>query len=205
MEYLLHLRRAYDVETVFFSFNEPETSVEVRQTSAEHAQFIKHMGAELVERGLTTKLLLGDTAHGTPAALNFIRPSLAESGTHPHIGAVAFHTWRGCTAEAMFAWARAARQLGVPLLITESALDAHLHEYPGVRLEPWFQLQEIELYVRCCACAQPATIMEWQLTTDYSVLTGGGVCGESGPLKPTQRFWNLRQLGPPGPGPFPCP
>jgi hypothetical protein len=37
--------------------------------------------------------------------------------------------------------------------------------------------------------------MEWQLTTDYSVLTGGGVYGESGPLKPTQRFWNLKQLG----------
>lgn len=203
--YLLHLRHAYDVEAVFFSFNEPETGVEVRQTSAEHAQFIKHMGAELRERGLTTKLLLGDTAHGTPAALDFIRPSLADPGTHPYIGAVAFHTWRGCTAEALSAWAQAARQLDVPLLITESGPDAHLHEYPGVRLEPWFQLQEIELYVRCCAYGQPATIMEWQLTTDYSVLTGGGVYGESGPLQPTQRFWNLKQLGATPSGAFSLP
>ena len=112
-----------------------------------------------------------------------------------YIGAVAFHTWRGCTEEALHAWGDAARQLGVPLLITEAGPDAHLHEYPSVRLEPWFQLQEIELYVRCCAQSQPATIMEWQLTTDYSVLSGGGVYGESGLLKPTQRFWNLKQLG----------
>jgi hypothetical protein len=203
--YLVHLKHAYDVETVFFSFNEPETGVEVRQTPAEHAQFIKHMGAVLVERGLTTKLLLGDTAHGTPAALDFLRPSLSDPGTHPHIGAVAFHTWRGCTAEALSAWARAARQLNVPLLITESGPDAHLHEYPGVRLEPWFQLQEIDLYVRCCAYAQPAAIMEWQLTTDYSVLAGGGVYGESGPLRPTQRFWNLKQLGATPAGAFSLP
>lgn len=37
--------------------------------------------------------------------------------------------------------------------------------------------------------------MEWQLNTDYSVLTGGGVYGEDGPLQPTQRFWSLKQLG----------
>jgi hypothetical protein len=193
--YLLHLKHAYDVETIYFSLNEPETGVEVRQTPAEHAQFIKHMGTELLRRGLTTKLLLGDTAHGTPAALDFIRVSMEDPDTHRHIGALAFHTWRGCTAEALSGWTQAARRLGVPLLITESGPDAHLHEYPGVRLEPWFQLQEIELYVRCCAYAQPATIMQWQLTTDYSILTGGGVYGESGPLKPTQRFWNLKQLG----------
>jgi hypothetical protein len=203
--YLVHLQHAYDVETVYFSFNEPETGVEVRQTPAEHAQFIKHMGAELAKLGLNTKLLLGDTAHGTPAALDFIRPSLADPATHRYIGAVAFHTWRGCTAEALSGWTQAARQLGVPLLITESGPDAHLHEYPTVRLEPWFQLQEIELYVRCCAHAQPATIMEWQLTTDYSVLTGGGVYGESGPLKPTQRFWNLKQLGSTPAGAFSLP
>jgi hypothetical protein len=38
---------------------------------------------------------------------------------------------------------------------------------------------------------------EWQLTTDYSVLTGIGIYGEDGPLRPTQRFWNLKQLGSP--------
>jgi hypothetical protein len=37
--------------------------------------------------------------------------------------------------------------------------------------------------------------MEWQLTSDYSVLTGKGLYGDNGPLRPTQRFWNLKQLG----------
>ena len=80
-------------------------------------------------------------------------------------------------------------------MVTEGGPDAHLHEYPGIRLEPWFQFQEIELYLRICAYGEPSTVMEWQLNTDYSVLAGGGVYGESGPLRPTQRFWNLRQLG----------
>jgi len=37
--------------------------------------------------------------------------------------------------------------------------------------------------------------MSSQLTTQYSVLTAGGVYSEAGPLRPTQRFWNLKQLG----------
>ncbi len=37
--------------------------------------------------------------------------------------------------------------------------------------------------------------MQRQLTSDYSVLTGGGIYGTPGPLKSTQRFWNLKQLG----------
>lgn len=51
------------------------------------------------------------------------------------------------------------------------------------------------MYVRICNLAQPLVIMPWQLTTDYSVLKGGGVYSEPGPLEPTQRFWNLKQLG----------
>lgn len=183
------------VEAAYFSFNEPETGVEVRQTAEEHAEFIRRMGPALLRRGLSTRLLLGDTAHGTPAALEFLAPSLADPSLHRFLGAVAFHTWRGCTESDLTKWSEAARRLGVPLLVTEAGPDAHLHEYPSARLEPWFQLQEIELYLRCCAHAQPAAILEWQLTTDYSVLAGGGVYGEAGPLRPTQRFWNLLQLG----------
>ena len=203
--YLVFLKEHSGVEAVYFSFNEPETGVEVRQTADEHVQFVKKMGAELIRRGLGTRLLLGDTAHGTPAALDFIRPSLADPTTHRYLGAIAFHTWRGCTRETLPEWTAAAQQLGVPLLVTEAGPDAHLHEYMSVRSEPWFQLQEIDLYVRICAFAQPATIMEWQLTTDYSVLSGDGIYGGAGPLKPTQRFWNLKQLGATPAGAFAMP
>ena len=192
---LVFMKEEAGVEAAYFSFNEPETGVEVRQTAGEHAEFIRRMGPELVRRGLATRLLLGDTAHATPAALAFLAPTLADPALHRYVGAIAFHTWRGCTESDLRAWSEAARSLGVPLYATETGPDAHLHEYPAVRLEPWFQLQEIELYLRCCALAQPSAILHWQLTTDYSVLAGGGVYGESGPLKPTQRVWNLRQLG----------
>ncbi|MFM9950943.1 MAG: hypothetical protein ACKV1O_23615 [Saprospiraceae bacterium] len=38
-------------------------------------------------------------------------------------------------------------------------------------------------------------ILQWQLTADYSPLSGGGIFGNDHiPLQPTQRFWNLKQL-----------
>ena len=202
---LICLKERYGVEAALFSFNEPETGVEVRQTPTEHAEFVLQMGRRMAASDLSTRMLLGDTAHGTPAALRFIAPGLADPRLRGYIGAVAFHTWRGCTEADLRQWSQAARSLGVPLLVTESGPDAHLHNYPSARLEPWFQLQEIDLYVRICALAQPATIMPWQLTTDYSVLTGGGVYSEDGPLRPTQRFWNLKHLGLTPPGAFALP
>jgi len=32
------------------------------------------------------------------------------------------------------------------------------------------------------------------LTADYSPLAGGGIFNDNGPLRPTRRFWNLKQL-----------
>jgi hypothetical protein len=36
--------------------------------------------------------------------------------------------------------------------------------------------------------------LQWQLTSDYSILWGDGIYNSTGPLRPTQRFWNLKQL-----------
>ncbi|MBL9135343.1 MAG: hypothetical protein JNK85_05725 [Verrucomicrobiales bacterium] len=203
--YLAWLKTSHGVEADFFSLNEPEIGVEVRQTPDEHCAYLKAMGAELADRGLATRLLLGDTAHAIPSALAFLKPSMDDPATHRHIGAIAFHTWRGCTDTDLHQWSDAARSLRVPLLATEAGPDAHLHEYPSIMLEPWFALQEIDLYLRVCSVAQPATVMHWQLTADYSVLWGAGVYGSDGPIRPTQRFWNLCQLGRTPPGAFALP
>jgi hypothetical protein len=32
------------------------------------------------------------------------------------------------------------------------------------------------------------------LTSDYSLLAGGGAFGDNGPIRPTRRFWNFKQL-----------
>ena len=111
-----------------------------------------------------------------------------------YIGAVSFHSWRGCTDEILNQWHDAARQLNVPLLIGEGSTDAEAWNYPQIFQESSFALHEIDLYTRILAVSKPKSILQWQLTADYSILAGGGVFGEEGPLRPTQRFWNLKQL-----------
>jgi hypothetical protein len=94
------------------------------------------------------------------------------------------------------AWDAAARTLNVPLLVTEGGLDPSAHQYPQIFVEPLFALREIELYQRILALARPTSILHWQLTADYSLVAGGGVAyfHDNGPLRPTQRFWNVKQL-----------
>jgi len=190
--YLTYLKRAYGVEAALFSFNESDLGINVRQTGEEHAALIKGLGAYLASQGLATKMLLGDNSDATTT--DFILPALNDLEARPYIGAVSFHSWRGWSDELLAFWGNAARKLNAPLLVGEGSTDAAAWLYPQVFKEPWFAMQEITLYTRICAIAQPLAILQWQLTADYSILAGGGVFGEEGPLKPTRRFWNLKQL-----------
>jgi O-glycosyl hydrolase len=135
-------------------------------------------------------MLLGDT--GNPAGDRFIDVALADPEAAKYIGAVSFHSWRGGTVEQYTHFSEAARQLNVPLLIGEGGLDPSAHQYRAIFLEPWFCLDEIAQYVEICRIAQPLSILHWQLTADYSVLTGG-TGGRS--LQSAQRFWQIKQLG----------
>jgi hypothetical protein len=190
--YLVFLKEKYGVEAAAFSFNESDIGIDVRQTARDHADLIKTLGPYFASRGLATKLLLGDTGNATP--VNFVKEGLADPEVGKYVYAVSFHSWRGCTEENLAAWAAAARALNVPLLVAEGGTDSNAHTYPLIFQEPSFALREIELYERIMAIAQPKAILHWQLTADYSLLAGGGVYGDSGPLRPTQRFWNLKQL-----------
>jgi hypothetical protein len=191
-DYLVFLKQNYGVEAAMFSFNESDLGINVRHTGKEHAEFIKGLGAYLVSRGLATKLLLGDNSDAT--TFDFIIPAMNDPETHEYIGAVSFHSWRGCTDETLKKWAGAAKQLNLPLLVAEGSTDAAAWNYPEIFSEQSFALYEINLYIRLCAICQPLSILQWQLTSDYSVLTGNGIFGTTGPLRPTQRFWNLKQL-----------
>jgi len=194
-QYLLYLKQEYGVEASLFSFNEPDCGVEVFQTPEEHAIFNKAIGAYLKSKGLATKMLLGDTGHGTALANRIVWPTINDPSIHPYIGAIALHTYHGCNTADLNEWARAAKAINVPLMVTEGGTNSAAHRSPLVFLQPWFQLGEIDTYIRICNICQPLTVMEWQLTSDYSVLTGKGLYGDEGPLRPTQRFWNLKQLG----------
>ena len=192
-EYFIYLKEAYGVSPELFSFNESDLGINVRMTGQGHADFIKKLGAFLASKDLSTKMLLGDNSDAT--TIDFIQPALDDPATHQYIGAISFHAWRGCDNWTLANWSDAARELNVPLLIGEGGTDAQAHQYPQIFLEPAFAMDEIDIYVRACEVAHVQSILQWQLTSDYSLLTGGGIYRTEGPLHPTQRFWNLKQLG----------
>jgi len=190
--YLMFLKQDYGVEADFFSFNESDLGIDVVHTPEQHRDFIKEFGKYLADNGLKTKMLLGDNSDAT--TYDFIVPTLEDPEALRYVGAVSFHSWRGCDDATLRRWAAAARRINVPLLVAEGSTDAAAHQYPGIFNESTFALYEINLYTRICAICQPLSILQWQLTSDYSPLWGDGIYGSEGPLRPTQRFWNLRQL-----------
>ena len=191
-DYLVFLKEKYGVEAYAFSFNESDIGIDVLHTAQEHADLIKGFGAFMASRGLTTKMLLGDNSDAT--TFDFILPALNDPAAHKYIAAVSFHSWRGCDDETLKKWAGSARQLNVPLIIGEGSTDAAAWRYPQIFLESTFALYEINLYIRILSICQPLSILQWQLTSDYSLLWGAGIFGSDGALRPTQRFWNLKQL-----------
>jgi len=202
--YMLYLRDNYGVDVEMFSFNESDLGIDIRQTADEHAQLIKGLGRHMESKGLDTKLLLGDTAD--IRGFDFINAAMEDVETHPYIGAVSFHSWRGWSTENLEKWDAAAERMNVPLVVGEGSIDAAAWRYPEIFLEPTYAREEINLYTRILAITEPLTILQWQLTADYSMLVGGGVFGnDDEPLRPTQRFWNFKQLASTPPGLFHLP
>ena len=201
--YLLFLKEKYGVEAAMFSFNESDIGINVLQTAREHEELIKTLGAWFASKGLATKLALGDTSDANP--INFIQPAMHDPEAVKYIGAVDFHSWRGCTDELLAQWRDAARELNVPLVVAEGSTDAAAWRYPQIFAEQSFALYEINLYLRILSIAQPKSILQWQFTADYSLLAGGGIFNDNGPLRPTRRFWNLKQLAATPPRSFSLP
>jgi len=144
---------------------------------------------------LVTKMILGDTGAGTLESHKMVQATEADPGIYPYLGAISFHNYHGLTPEDLKAWADSSRVTHLPLLADEGGPDSAAHRYPLIWVTPWFAQLEADQYVRIGAACQPNSIMPWQLNADYSVLAGGGIYGDNSPLRPTQRFWSLKQLG----------
>ena len=192
ISYLHFLKNDYGVEADYFSFNESDIGIDVLHTPQEHCDFIKSFGAALARHHLPTKMLLGDNSDAT--TIDFIQPALKDKEAQKYIGAVSFHSWRGCDDVTLRRWHDAAQSINVPLIVGEGSTDAAAWRYPAIFKESTFALYEINLYMRLCTICQPLSILQWQLTADYSLLQGNGILGDDGPLRPIQRFHNLRQL-----------
>jgi hypothetical protein len=191
--YITYMQENYGVEASMFSFNESDLGIYIRQTAEEHKELIIGLGSVFAKKGLKTKLLLGDTADAN--GYEFVYPAMFDPDTHPYLGAVSFHSWRGWDTETLSRWHEIARVLNIPLIVGEGSIDAAAWRYPAFFEEPVYAMEEINLYVRILDICQPLTILQWQLTADYSMLSGGGVFGNyDKPLQPTQRFWNMKQL-----------
>lgn len=191
-DYILYLKNNYGTEVALFSFNESDLGINVRQTAAEHAALIKGLGAYFKSKGLATKMLLGDNSDAT--TYEFIYPALNDAEALPYIGAISFHSWRGWDIETLQKWHEAALKINKPLIVGEGSIDAAGWNYPTFFEEQKYTMEEINLYIRLLSICQPLTILQWQLTSDYSPLVGGGIFGNNEPLRPTQRFWNFKQL-----------
>lgn len=191
-DYIVYLKDAYGADVKLFSFNESDLGINIRQTGEEHAALIKGLGAYFQSRGLLTKMLLGDNSDAS--TYSFIYPAMKDEATHPYIGAISFHSWRGWDTETLQKWEDAASQMKLPLIIGEGSIDAAAYAYPAIFQEQTYAIKEINLYTRLLAICQPLTILQWQLTADYSPLIGGGIFGNTDSLHPGQRFWNLKQL-----------
>lgn len=191
-DYILYMKKNYGCEPRYFSFNESDLGINVRMTAQQHDDFIKGCGAYFAANGVNTKMLLGDNSNAT--TYKFIAVALNDAEARPYIGAVAFHSWSGWDTGTLQHWADAANRLDLPLLVTEGSIDAAAWEYPDIFQEPAYALKEINLYLRLLAICQPESILQWQLTADYSPLIGGGIFGNHDQLHPGQRFWNLKQL-----------
>ncbi|MBO0322208.1 hypothetical protein J0X14_07865 [Muricauda sp. CAU 1633] len=193
-DYIKYLEEAYDVETAMFSFNESDLGIDVRQTAEEHNILIKELGTFLRSQGVDTKFLLGDTADAN--GWKFTTIASVDPETRPYIGGVSFHSWRGWTDENLLKWSDISKRVGVPLFVGEGSIDAGAWRYPQIFEEPTYALDEIDVYLKILNISQPLTILQWQLTSDYSPMSGGGIFGnDSQDLYPTQRFFNLKQLG----------
>lgn len=191
-DYILFLKERYGAEPRLFSFNESDLGINVRQTGEEHDALIKGLGAFFQAHGLHTKMILGDNSDAT--TFSFIEPAMHDPAARPFIGAVDFHSWRGWDSATLQKWASAATTLHLPLIVAEGSIDAAAYSYPAIFAEPIYALREINLYIRLLSICQPLSILQWQLTSDYSPLAGGGLYGDKSPLRPTWRFWNLEQL-----------
>ena len=81
-------------------------------------------------------MLLGDNSDAT--TFDFILPALNNPETHKYIGAVSFHSWRGCDDVTLKKWADAAKAINVPLLVGEGSTDAAAHGYAEIFNESTF-------------------------------------------------------------------
>jgi len=186
--YLLYAKREYGVEPDLFSFNEANIGIYVGLTPETHVQAIKRIGAHFQKLGLKTRMILGD-ATGPRDTHKFVLAGAADPEALKYVGAVAFHSWGGGTAEQYAAWGDVAEWLGLPLLVTELGVDAGAYHNRGYD-SYHYGLEEAKMTQELLTYAHPQGTQLWQFTNDY----GLAHVGEGGKVVPASRFWLVKHF-----------
>jgi O-glycosyl hydrolase len=177
-------------EPAVFSFNESNLGINVLMSPEDHRDMLKRLGAHFKSLGLTTKLLVGDA--NEPRAVDYVNAALADPEAMKYVGMVSYHSWNGGTDEQLVGWRDHARRAGVPLIVAEAGTDPDAHQYRNIISERWYAVEEAENNLRCLTLSQPVSIMHWQLTPDYGMVSPGK--NESDPIQPSRRWWQFKQL-----------
>lgn len=185
--YLQRMKQEYGAEPVAFSFNESDIGVFVKMTSKEHRDWIRFLGRRMDEAGLTTRMLLGDTANA--GGVDFIQPTLKDKEAMRYVAAIAFHSWGG-RAEQFAAWASIRKQTSLPLLVSEVGYDAQAWHDLSFNTKISF-LGELRIWQQLLAEAHPSALLEWEYTDDYNLAT----TGRKGDLSLTARGRMIKQYG----------
>jgi hypothetical protein len=190
--YLVYAKRQYGVEPDLFSFNEANIGVDVWLTAEEHRDAIKSIGARFKELGLKTKMLLAD-ATGPRGTHTYALPAAADPEAMQYVGAVGFHSWGGGSAADYNAWGDLAERLKLPLLVTELGTDAGAY-----RTAAWnnysYVVGEMRMYQELLLHARPQGTMQWEFTSDYSIVNQIRQPDGTIELQPSVRFHFVKQF-----------
>jgi len=186
--YLAYLKKYYEAEPDYFSFNESDLGVSIGFTAETHREMIKRVGAHLVAAGVKTKLLLGDTANPRDSHF-FVLPTAADAEAMKYVGAVSFHSWGNGTPAQYRSWADVGRWTGLPVIVGEAGTD------PGSYRNRVFDsyaygLKDALQYQELLRDAEPTAILYWQYTDDYGLVHKQ----EDGTIESTPRFWLMKQF-----------
>ncbi|HNY40506.1 MAG TPA: hypothetical protein PKJ41_08920 [Bryobacteraceae bacterium] len=185
--YMMYARDQYGVEPDLFSCNEPDLGICILFTPEEHRDAIIRIGSRFAALGLRTRMLLGDTSHAR-GTHTYALPAAEDPVALQYCGAISFHSWNGATPEQYQAWADLAERLQLPLLVAE--LGADPSAWQGRAYDSyWYGITELRLCQEVLTHARPQSAMYWEFTADYSLVQADGE-----ELRPTGRFWLMRQL-----------
>ena len=184
--YIAYMKKNYGAEPLLFSFNEADQGINVKLSPEEVDKVIKGLGAAFAAAGLATKTAPGRHRQShAPAPPTSLMSPIADPEAMKYVGAVSYHCWTGGSDQIIAHWGEVAQRFKLPLMIAEGGTDPASYRYRFLFLEPWYALDEINLYMRCMALSRPISILHWQLTDDYSILAGGR---NGQPLRPTPAF-----------------